>query len=268
MPSSLSSLSITDCSLLNSKLQCRKGKEWFKIAHIRSIHLDENFLLCCRSGSLFYVPISQAVMRLLNYVLGRFLDCSCRLELCSSVLDQIHNDIQLKPDYNGPSIPAHRALLAARSEIFRNILDPDDCKAPPSDTITLPELNTEELESFLEFLYSGKLPLDKLEKHFYSLFLVADKYEIPYLQDFCERFMLSSLNVGNVLEILEISGVCSSKILKETALNFIVRNMEDVVFSSKYEGFAPKNPHLCVQITKAFFNGCQSQKNQWSLIRY
>ncbi|XP_022747660.1 putative disease resistance RPP13-like protein 1 [Durio zibethinus] len=41
LPSCLSSLSITDCSLLNPKLQNRKGEEWFKIAHIPSIHLDE-----------------------------------------------------------------------------------------------------------------------------------------------------------------------------------------------------------------------------------
>ncbi|XWS65547.1 hypothetical protein CRYUN_Cryun05aG0122900 [Craigia yunnanensis] len=118
--------------------------------------------------------------------------------------DQIHTNIQLKPGNNGPSIPEHRALLAARSEIFRNMLDSDDCKAPSSDTITLPELNTEELESLIEFLYSGNLPLDKIEKHVYSLFVASDKYEIPYLQDLCERYMLSSLNASNVLEILEI----------------------------------------------------------------
>ncbi|XVF82111.1 hypothetical protein PTKIN_Ptkin16aG0018400 [Pterospermum kingtungense] len=41
MPSSLSSLSITNCSLLNPKLQNRKEKEWFKIVRISSIHLDE-----------------------------------------------------------------------------------------------------------------------------------------------------------------------------------------------------------------------------------
>ncbi|XP_007011198.2 PREDICTED: BTB/POZ domain-containing protein At3g56230 isoform X2 [Theobroma cacao] len=174
--------------------------------------------------------------------------------------DQIHTDIQLKPGNHGPCIPAHRALLAARSEIFRNMLDSDGCKAPPSDTITLPELNTEELESLLEFLYSGNLPFDKLEKHVYSLFVAADKYEIPYLQEFCERFLLSSLNASNVLEILEISDVCSNKTLKETALNFIVRNMEDVVFSAKYEVFAPKNPHLGVQITRAFLMDSKSKR--------
>ena len=140
------------------------------------------------------------------------------------------------------------------------MLDSDGCKAPPSDTITLPELNTEELESLLEFLYSGNLPLDKLEKHVYSLFVAADKYEIPYLQDFCERFMFSSLNACNVLEILEISDVCSNKTLKETALNFIVRNMEDTVFSAKYEVFASKNPHLGVQITRAFLMDAKTKR--------
>ncbi|KAE8714729.1 BTB/POZ domain-containing protein [Hibiscus syriacus] len=174
--------------------------------------------------------------------------------------DQIHTDIQLKPGNDGPTIPAHRALLAARSEIFRNMLDSDGCKAPPSDTITLPELNTEELESLLEFLYSGNLDSDKLEKHVYSLFVAADKYEIPYLQDFCERYMLSSLNASNVLEILEISDICSNKTLKETALNFIVRNMEDIVFSGKYDVFAPKNPHLGLQITRAFLMDAKTKR--------
>ncbi|EOY20017.1 LRR and NB-ARC domains-containing disease resistance protein, putative [Theobroma cacao] len=41
LPYSLSFLRITDCSMLNQKLQKRKGKEWFKIAHIASINLDE-----------------------------------------------------------------------------------------------------------------------------------------------------------------------------------------------------------------------------------
>lgn len=166
--------------------------------------------------------------------------------------EQLHTDIFLRPGNNGPPIPAHRALLAAKSEIFKNILESDECKAAASDTIALPELNQEELESLLEFLYSGTLPADKAQKHVYPLFVAADKYEIPYLQEFCERHMLASLSSSNALDILEISDLCSNKTLKETALNFIVRNVDDVVFSAKYEAFAPKNPHLCVQITRAF----------------
>ncbi|XP_060180833.1 BTB/POZ domain-containing protein At3g56230 [Lycium barbarum] len=167
--------------------------------------------------------------------------------------DHIHTDILIKPGNDAPSIPAHRAILAARSDIFKNILDSDGCKAPPSDTITLPELNYDELESLLEFLYSGDLPKEKIEKHVYSLSVAADKYEIPFLQKFCEHQMLGSLNTSNALDVLEISDTCSNLSLKETSLNFIVKNMEDIVFTSRFDAFALKNPHLTVQITRASF---------------
>ncbi|KAI3458435.1 hypothetical protein Pfo_015098 [Paulownia fortunei] len=174
--------------------------------------------------------------------------------------DQIHTDIQVKPGNDEPPIPAHRALLAARSGIFRNILDSDECKAPPNQTITLPELNHEELESLLEFLYSGNLPKEKVEKHVYSLSIAADKYEIPFLQKFCEHQMLGSLNSSNALDVLEISDTCSNQSLKETALNFIVRNMEDIVFSARFDAFALKNPHLTVQITRASFMDIRNRR--------
>ncbi|KAG6752088.1 hypothetical protein POTOM_044307 [Populus tomentosa] len=174
---------------------------------------------------------------------------------------QTLTDIQLKPGNDGPSIPAHRALLAARSEIFKNMLDSDAYKAPASDTIMLPELNHQELESLLEFLYSGSLPSEKLEKHVYSLTLAADKYDIPYLLKFCERHMLRFLNSSNALHVLEIADTCSNKTLKETALSFIVKNMEDVVFSTKYEAFVPENPHLAVQVTRALLMDVKNRRN-------
>ncbi|GJZ00387.1 BTB/POZ domain-containing protein [Tanacetum coccineum] len=167
--------------------------------------------------------------------------------------DQIHTDILIKPGNDAPCIPAHRALLATRSNIFRNMLDSDGCKAAPNDTITLPELNHEELESLLEFLYSGDLARDKLDKHLYSLTIAADKYEITFLQKFCENRMLEILNTSNALDILEIADTTCNRSLKETALSYVVKNMEDVVFAPRFDVFALKNPHLTVQITRASF---------------
>ncbi|KAL5709849.1 hypothetical protein ACHQM5_020486 [Ranunculus cassubicifolius] len=164
--------------------------------------------------------------------------------------DEIHTDIKVKPN-SGSSIPAHRSLLAARSSIFRNMLETDGCKAPPTDTISLPELNHEELQSLLEFLYSGNLPSEKISKHVYSLYTTADKYDIPFLQKFCDHWMLGSLNTSNALEILETSDVCPDTSLKDSAMNFIVSHMEDIVFSSGYDSFALRNPHLSVQLTRA-----------------
>lgn len=140
------------------------------------------------------------------------------------------------------------------------MLDSDGYKAPPSVIISVPELNSQELESLLEFIYSGSLPLEKLEKHVYPLFIASEKYQIPYLHEFCQCYMLNSLNASSVLDVLETSEVCSNKGLKDIALNFIFSNTEAVVLSDKYEALAAKNPQLCMQITREFFMHARSDK--------
>ncbi|XP_022134138.1 BTB/POZ domain-containing protein At3g56230 isoform X1 [Momordica charantia] len=173
-------------------------------------------------------------------------------EFVAAFRHRIHTDIQLKAgSAASPPVSAHRALLATRSEIFKNLLESDGCKAAPVEAITVPEMSHEELESLLEFLYGGNVAEERLEKHVYSLSLAADKYEIGYLQNFCERYMVRSLNCGNALDVVEVADVCSLGALKETAMDFIVKNMEEIVFSSRFDAFAIKNPHLSVQITRA-----------------
>ncbi|KAM7491866.1 hypothetical protein LguiA_034787 [Lonicera macranthoides] len=167
--------------------------------------------------------------------------------------EKIHTDIQVLPGDNGLPIPTHRALLAIRSNILKNVLGSDGYMAPPNDTIAFPEFTYEELECLLEFLYSGHLTKEKVEKHVYSLSIAADKYEIPFLANFCENQMRKSLNSNNALEVLEISDTCSNQSLKEAVLKFIVKNMGDIVFSAKFDAFALKNPHLSVEITRASF---------------
>lgn len=182
-------------------------------------------------------------------------------EFAAAFRHRIHTDIQLKPgSAASPSVSAHRALLATRSEIFKNLLESDGCKTAPMDAITLSELSHEELESLMEFLYSGDLAEEKVKKHVYSLAMAGDKYAIPYLQKFCERYMLKSLNCGSALDVLEIAEICSCRVLKESALDFIVRNLEEIVFSSGFEAFALKNPHLSVQITRASLMNARENK--------
>ncbi|KAL1542233.1 BTB/POZ domain-containing protein-like protein [Salvia divinorum] len=178
----------------------------------------------------------------------------------SALRDQFHTDILLVPGDNEPSIPAHRALLATRSPIFRNMLESDQCKAPANETITLPELDHEQLEALIEFLYSGSLPKEKMEKHVSSLAIAADKYEIPFLQKVCEDEMVGSLNPSNALEILEISDTCNNQNLKDSVLSFIVRNMEDLVFSPSFDDFVLKNPHLSAHITRAIVTSNKKRK--------
>ncbi|KAL9662482.1 hypothetical protein QQ045_027315 [Rhodiola kirilowii] len=183
-------------------------------------------------------------------------------EFAASYRDQIHTDIFVSSRQNGIPIPGHKALLATKSQVFKHMLESDGCKAPANDTITLPEFSQEELELLLEFLYTGSLSQEKLDKHIYSMSLAADKYCIPYLQKCCEKHMLATLNLSNALDMLEISDMCSGQTaLKDTALRFIVSHMEEIVFSARFESFALKNPHLSVQVTRASFRDIKNRVN-------
>ncbi|GER50908.1 BTB/POZ domain-containing protein, partial [Striga asiatica] len=166
-------------------------------------------------------------------------------------MNGIHStDIEVKPGNNEPSIDAHKALLALKSSIFRNILDSED-KAPPNESITLSELTNEELQSLLEFLYNGNLPKETVEKHLYLLTMAADKYDIAPLQKVCEHYLRESLSTSNALDILEISNKCSNKFLKDATLDFIATNFKDIIFNEGYRDFAIDNPHLAVEIIRA-----------------
>ncbi|KAI3904286.1 hypothetical protein MKW92_013032 [Papaver armeniacum] len=131
------------------------------------------------------------------------------------------------------------------------MLQSDLCKAAPGDSISFPEFNHEELETFLEFLYQGDLVIEKFEKHFCSIMVAADKYDIPRLQNFSEKQLLKLLNSSNALKVLEVGDAVSNETLKLAALKLIVLEYKEIVLLPSFDEFAKQNPHLVVQITRA-----------------
>ncbi|XP_019084097.1 PREDICTED: disease resistance protein RPS6-like isoform X1 [Camelina sativa] len=75
-------------------------------------------------------------------------------------------------------LQAHKFILSARSEEFMKIFESDKFKASSKlETITLSELKQEELEAFVEFIYSdGSMLSEKAKQHVRSLYRAADKF--------------------------------------------------------------------------------------------
>lgn len=71
-----------------------------------------------------------------------------------------------------------------------------------------------------------------------------------YLREVCLHHMLVSLQSSNALDFLRIGHLYVIDELMEAALDFTVKNLEEVVFSDECEKFASKFPQLCVQITR------------------
>ena len=131
------------------------------------------------------------------------------------------------------------------------MLESDECKAPASDSITIPDLLYEELQAFLQFLYTGHLPQQQVEKHGISLLSAAHKYEVSSLEMLCATIICKSLGRNNVLQVLEFASSYSLDMVIGAAMDFIVQNISDIILSPEYEAFAHRNGDLSLQITKA-----------------
>ncbi|CAH8273638.1 unnamed protein product [Arabidopsis lyrata] len=172
--------------------------------------------------------------------------------------EAIHPDIIVKPGDNSSGIPSHKAVLAVKSKVFRNMLESDECKVAPEKSIIIPDLSYEELKSLLEFFYSGTLSPDN--KHIRALYLAADKYDIQYLQDICRDLLISSMNLSfdNILDVLELSTIPADTHLKEAALLVLASRNIHMIFSKRFESFAHENPQLSLEITRTCLNKLQS----------
>ncbi|KAG2330614.1 hypothetical protein Bca4012_019800 [Brassica carinata] len=141
---------------------------------------------------------------------------------------------------------------SARSEVFKKIFESDNFKASSRlETTTFSELKQEELEALVEFIYSdGSMLTKKGEKHVWSLYRAADKYEIPHLRDLCRKKLISSLSSSNALKILVLAQIPFDEELANAAFNFIKAKKSTISNSKEFEGFVVDHPHLTVEINQ------------------
>ncbi|CAN8313745.1 unnamed protein product [Cochlearia groenlandica] len=174
------------------------------------------------------------------------------------VLKEQQKDVMLKAldsdDENAP-ISAHKLLLAARSEVFKKMLESDDeCKVSRGMMrLSLPEMKRKELASFVEFLYSdGSMLSENAKEHVSSLYVASAKYEIPHLRDLCRTQLMSSITHLNALNVLELAGrLPFDKSLNDAALANIIANINVIVMSVEFKAFVVDHPNLTVEIVKA-----------------
>ncbi|CAL9222530.1 unnamed protein product [Arabidopsis halleri] len=151
-------------------------------------------------------------------------------------------------------ISAHKVILASRSEVFKKMLESDEFKnsAKQVETITLSEMKHEELEAFVEFIYSdGSMLSAKVKQHARALYRAADKYEILQLRDLCRSELISSLNSTNSLDFLELAQFPFDKVLNDAALSYIKTNEFMIGSFDKFKLFVDNYPNLAVEIMMA-----------------
>ena len=139
--------------------------------------------------------------------------------------------------------------------VLKKMMESDELKSSSKlETVTFSEMKHEELEALVEFMYcvDGCICLESLKKHVGSLYLAADKYDIPHLRDLCRKHLISSLNSSNALNTFELAQIPYDKALNDAAFTTIKNNISTIANSAEFKLFVVNNPYLSVEIMKAF----------------
>ncbi|GLT73826.1 hypothetical protein SLA2020_456590 [Shorea laevis] len=131
----------------------------------------------------------------------------------------IHTDITINA--SDGSIGAHRAILAARSPVFRSMFS-HDLKEKEFSTINISDMSIEAVQAFLSYIY-GNIQHEEFLTHRLALLGAADKYDISDLKEVCHESLLDDIDVRNVLERLQNASLYQLPKLKSSCMRYLVK---------------------------------------------
>ncbi|GJN30259.1 hypothetical protein PR202_gb18550 [Eleusine coracana subsp. coracana] len=130
----------------------------------------------------------------------------------------------------GEAFPAHRAVLAARSPVFKaQLLLAEPAAAAGHATVVDISMRPQLFKAMLGFIYTDALPPaidedldgDGRKNMYRRLLVAADRYGIQRLKQLCESVLCGCLNTRRVKVMRDLAERCRCDGLKEACEQFI-----------------------------------------------
>ena len=137
----------------------------------------------------------------------------------------------------GTIFPAHRNVLAANSPYFKALLS-SEMKENFENVVKLDELEAKTVGSILDFMYSGKVTINK--ENALDLTMAADYMFLPNLKDKGCDFLAKKMNVSNCLTILTVAEKYNFTELHDKAQKFVQENFYSMSRSENFKTLTAK----------------------------
>ncbi|KAF8024881.1 hypothetical protein BT93_F1897 [Corymbia citriodora subsp. variegata] len=144
-------------------------------------------------------------------------------------------------------VPAHRAILADRSAVFKAMLE-NEKEDSRNGTIKISDVSYDALRAFVSYLYAEACLDEQMAR---ELLVLAEKYQVEHLKAYCEKFLVSKLNWDNSIICHAFAHQHNAKILLEAALSLIMDNLDKLRNHQEYSELVEKDPCFVVELYEA-----------------
>ncbi|XP_046648372.1 speckle-type POZ protein B-like [Daphnia pulicaria] len=184
-------------------------------------------------------------------------------------IEELFDDISFSDvifKVGGSEFPAHKIILAARSEVFYAMFQ-HPTKEKSTNHVEIEDIEPEIFKELLRFIYTGRLTAATMEKMAVKLLVVADKYLLTELKAACERHLITLMSIENCLELLtlEENDHHPAYELREEAINLFRLHPAEVISTDGWKKAKKENLALLFDVQEVAFSlqGCQLADNEF-----
>ncbi|GBL92280.1 Protein roadkill [Araneus ventricosus] len=144
------------------------------------------------------------------------------------------------------SFPAHKAILSARSTVFRKMFS-GDMKEKKSGHVDITDLEEETVCRMLTYMYTdslGDLQMESASK----LYTAADKYDITYLKRRCSSFLKDNVCPDTVCGVLVLADKYQDDDLKSDVHDYIMNHAKEVFDAQEWKHLMTTNLQLAADV--------------------
>ncbi|GFQ74770.1 speckle-type POZ protein [Trichonephila clavata] len=168
------------------------------------------------------------------------LDKDLANDLGSLLQHGLHTDVTL--NVGEEKFQAHRAILAARSPVFAKMFE-HECLEKRENCVLIEDISVDAMKQLLHYLYTGDT--DELStEEFLSLFVAADKYNLPKLKKNCSNSLCTRVTSNIALNVLVVANLHGDDDLKEAAIKKVLENAVEVMKSEEWLTFLREYPEV------------------------
>lgn len=161
------------------------------------------------------------------------------------------------------SFRKHRIILSARSEYFRALFE-SEMEETRQDLLRYEDVDADAFGHFLKFLYTANIPHDLSFEELKNLWVVANRFIAPDLEDCLEELFVQRLSspnpIGNVLEYLSFAHEFELSLphLLEFCLLYVRGSLRLLRTSEEWQEFERNQPELAALVLKSDFPSSSS----------
>lgn len=174
-------------------------------------------------------------------------------EACTGTRLLLNNSMfsDVKFVVEGRPISAHRCILYARAEYFRNMFDSNMRESSESE-IVIPDVSYDVFLAVLEYIYSGTVEVAN-GKLSVELLKAADMFRIEGLRNLCVEKVEQAVTVENAAFICQVADMHNALNLKQYCIIFMMHNFREVINSQSFQNLMRQDPGgLGVEILEAY----------------